>query len=521
MLDTWNLLLNGIMAASTPTILMAVLFGSLIGLFIGALPGLGPTAGVAILLPVAVSFDGTAAIAALGAVYYGAQYGGAVTAILLGIPGDASATMTAIDGYQLAKKGKAGAALSMSVAASFIGGLIGLVLLTIFATTIARAALAFGPSEMTALMIFSLALVSVLGGIDPVKSFTALFLGVFVGTIGLDPIMAVPRFTFGDVRLFDGIDFSIMAVGLFGLAEMFASPSAAAEDKGQIARFRLRELMPNFRDVAKCWSPLTSGSLIGFFVGILPGAGATASTMIAYAFAKRTSKTSEVYGKGSLEGVASPEAANNAASYGNMIPMFALGIPGSGTTAVLMGGLLMIGLQPGPMLFATQPEFVWTIFGSFYIGNLALVAITIAMIPLLAACAFLKPGYLYPVVVGVVVFGVYSINYSMFDVALTIAFGMVGYILAKLEYPLVPLVLGMILGPLLERGIRRTLVSAQGDMTEFVHSPISIILLLMTVALIVVPLLMRPRRLVQMEGKSTLDHPADATDADNVRKDVK
>lgn len=490
MFDSWGLLLDGLAAASQPSILLAVLIGSVIGLFIGALPGLGPTAGVAILLPVAVSFDGTAAIAALGAVYYGAQYGGAVTAILLGIPGDASATMTVIDGYQLAKQGKAGPALGMSVAASFIGGLIGLVLLTAFATTIAKIAIAFGPIEMTALMVFALSLVSVLGGKDPVKAGVSLFLGLWVGTIGLDPILGVPRFA-ADVHLFDGIEFSILAVGLFGLAEMYAAPVGAAG--GAASRFRFRELFPKIRDTLNCWRELISGSLIGFFVGVLPGAGATAATMISYAFAKRTSKSPERFGKGALEGVAAPEAANNSASYGAMIPMFALGIPGSGTTAVLMGGLLMIGLQPGPMLFQTQSDFVWTIFGSFYIGNLALVAITILLTPLLAACAFAKPGYLYPAVIAVIVFGIYSINNSMFEVALAIGAGIAGYVMTKLEYPPVPLVLGMILGPILERGIRRTLIASDGDAGAFLHSPIALVIFALSAALFVVPWLLNRR----------------------------
>ncbi|HEX5933540.1 MAG TPA: tripartite tricarboxylate transporter permease, partial [Pseudorhizobium sp.] len=302
-----------------------------------------------------------------------------------------------------------------------------------------------------------------------------------------------PRFTFDQVLLFDGIDFSILAVGVFGLAEMFSSPNAIASGSTQMARFRFRELMPNMREIVRCWRELISGSFIGFFVGILPGSGATASTMVSYAVAKKYAKHPEEFGQGALEGVASPEAANNAASYGAMIPMFALGIPGSGTTTVLMGGLLMIGLQPGPMLFATQPNFVWTVFGSFYIGNLALVAITILMIPMLAACAYLKPGYLYPAVIGVIIFGIYSINYSMFDVGLTIALGLVGYVMTRLRYPAVPLVLGMILGPLLERNIRRTLVSSNGDLLAFVESPIAVAILLMTLSLFVVPWLLRRR----------------------------
>ena len=491
MFDTWSLLLGGLSAASSPSILLAIMVGAVIGLFIGALPGLGPTAGVAILLPVAVSFDGTAAIAALGAVYYGAQYGGAVTAILLGIPGDASATMTVIDGYQMAKRGKAGVALGISVAASFIGGLIGLVLLTACATSIAQVAIAFGPIEMTALMVFSLSLVSVLGGSDPIKALIALFVGLWIGTIGLDPILGMPRFDFGQVKLLDGIEFSIVAVGLFGLAEMLATPSTS--ESAISTKLRFRELLPRIGDTLRCWRELISGSLIGFFVGVLPGAGAAAATMIAYAFAKKHSKHPEQFGHGAMEGVAAPEAANNAASYGNMIPMFALGIPGSGTTAVLMGGLLMVGLQPGPMLFATQPDFVWTVFGSFYIGNLALVAITIVLTPLLAACAFLKPGYLYPVVIAIVIYGIFSINYSMFDVGLAIAFGVVGYAMSKLGYPPVPMVLGMILGPLLERGIRRTLVASDGDFSVFFKSPIALGIFAVTIALFVVPLLMKRR----------------------------
>jgi putative tricarboxylic transport membrane protein len=503
MFDSWYLLADGLVAASQPNVLAAIMVGAIIGLFIGALPGLGPTAGVAILLPVAVSFDGTSAIAALGAVYYCAQYGGAVTAILLGIPGDASATMTVIDGHKLARNGKAGAALGLSIAASFIGGLIGLLLLTAFATTIAKAAIAFGPIEMTALMIFSLSLVSVLGGKDLNKAMMSLFLGLFIGTIGLDPMIGLPRFDFGEVRLFDGIEFSIIAVGLFGLAEMYATPPSIGKPE-EVSRFRFRELFPDVRATLQCWRELGSGSLIGFFIGILPGAGATAATMIAYAFAKRTSKHPERFGHGALEGVAAPEAANNSAAYGNMIPMFALGIPGSGTTAVLMGGLLMIGLQPGPMLFQTQSAFVWTIFGSFYIGNLALVAITIVLTPVLATCAFVRPSFLFPAVIAIIGFGIFGINNSMFEVMLVIGFGILGYLMMKLDYPPVPLVLGMILGPILERGIRRTLVASDGDLSVFFKSPIALVILLITVVLVVSPWLISQRARRKAEVASTI-----------------
>ncbi|MBP5979872.1 MAG: tripartite tricarboxylate transporter permease [Halomonas sp.] len=493
MFETWGLLLDGIAMASSPAILFAIFFGAIIGLFIGALPGLGPTAGVAILLPLVVGFDGTAAIAALGGVYYGSQYGGAVTAILLGIPGDSAATMTVIDGHALAKRGEAGAALGISIAASFIGGIVGLIMLTSFAVTIAKAAIAFGPVEMTAVMIFSLSLVSVLGGKDPVKGLLALCMGLWLGTVGLDPIVGIPRFDFGEVHLMEGLEFSILAVGLFGLAEMYNTPLGSGHGQNAI-RFRMLDLLPKPRKIVRCWRELGFGSIIGFFVGVLPGAGATAATMIAYATSKRLSRTPEVFGKGAYEGVAAPESANNAASYGSMIPMFALGIPGSGTTAVLLGGLLMIGLQPGPLLFETQPDFVWTIFGSFYIGNLVLVAITIVLTPLLASCAFVKPGYLFPAVIAIVAFGIYSINYSMFDVILAMIFGVVGYVMVKLEYPPVPLILGLILGPILERGIRRTLVGTDGDVLVFFQSPIALVLLLASALMLFWPLIQKLRR---------------------------
>lgn len=493
MFETWGLLLDGIAMASSPAILFAIFFGAIIGLFIGALPGLGPTAGVAILLPLVVGFDGTAAIAALGGVYYGSQYGGAVTAILLGIPGDSAATMTVIDGHALAKRGEAGAALGISIAASFIGGIVGLIMLTSFAVTIAKAAIAFGPVEMTAVMIFSLSLVSVLGGKDPVKGLLALCVGLWLGTVGLDPIVGIPRFDFGEVHLMEGLEFSILAVGLFGLAEMYNTQLGSGHGQNAI-RFRMVDLLPKPRKIVRCWRELGFGSIIGFFVGVLPGAGATAATMIAYATSKRLSRTPEAFGKGAYEGVAAPESANNAASYGSMIPMFALGIPGSGTTAVLLGGLLMIGLQPGPLLFETQPDFVWTIFGSFYIGNLVLVAITIVLTPLLASCAFVKPGYLFPAVIAIVAFGIYSINYSMFDVILAMIFGVVGYVMVKLEYPPVPLILGLILGPILERGIRRTLVGTDGDVLVFFQSPIALVLLLASALMLFWPLIQKLRR---------------------------
>jgi putative tricarboxylic transport membrane protein len=487
MLEAFTLLGNGIIAAMQPELLLATMIGVIVGLVVGALPGLGPAAGVAIMLPVAVGFGGTAAIAALSGVYYGAMFGGGVTSILLGIPGDAPSVMTVIDGHALAKKGQAGRALGMSVSASFIGGCAGIVLLVAFSAPVARAALAFGPTEMTALMCFALSLVSVLGGRNAIKGFTALFVGMWLGMIGLDPIGGPIRYTFGLIDLFEGIDFTVVAVGLFGLSEMFVSLSQEVTAKPE--RYSLRSVLPSPRDLIQCRWVFPLGVGVGFFVGVLPGVGATAATMLVYAIAKKLSPRSHEFGSGAIEGVAAPESANNTASYASMIPLFSLGIPGSATTAVLLGGLLMIGLQPGPLLFTSNPDFVWTVFGSFWVGNLMLVVLTLLLIPLLASIVFISNAILYPVVFGIVILGVYSINYSMSDITIALAAGGVGYVMLKLDYSPVPLVLGLVLGPLLERGVRRTLILSQGDLGVFVAQPIALTFFVLTVAVIVLPLI--------------------------------
>ncbi|MBB3975574.1 putative tricarboxylic transport membrane protein [Rhizobium azooxidifex] len=491
-METLTLLGHGIATAATdPGMLLAIFVGALVGLLIGALPGLGPTAGVAIMLPVAVGFEPTVALAMLAGVYYGAMFGGAVTSILLGIPGDAPSVMTVMDGYPLAKMGQAGRALGLATYASFIGGLIGLVGLTLMANIVSRYALMFGPTEMTALMVLSLSLVTVLGTEDHLKSFLALGIGLWLGMIGLDQIMGGPRFTFGSMALLEGIEFSLIAVGMFGLGQMFLALEEHTPEKVDAATYSYRSMMPRLGDLIATKTSLVVGSLIGFVIGVLPGAGATASTMMAYGAAKKMSKEPETFGKGALDGVAAPEAANNSASYGNMVTLFTLGIPGSATTAVLLAGLLMVGLQPGPRLFQEQGEFVWTLFGTFYIGNLALVFITILLTPLLAAAIFVSRGLLFSVVMGIVIYGIYSIDLSLEALLIMAVFGVLGYVMAKLKYPSVPLIMGVVLGPLLELGVRRTLIASRGDPSVFYSHPISLAILIATVLVIVLPWLNR------------------------------
>lgn len=491
-METLSLLGTGIAtAAMDPGMLLAIFVGALVGLLIGALPGLGPTAGVAIMLPVAVGFEPTVALAMLAGVYYGAMFGGAVTSILLGIPGDAPSVMTVMDGYPLAKKGQAGRALGLATYASFIGGLIGLVGLTLMANIVSRYALMFGPVEMTALMVLSLSLVTVLGTDDHLKSFLALGFGLWLGMIGLDQIMGGPRFTFGSMDLLEGIDFSLIAVGMFGLGQMFLALEEQTPDRVDAATYSYRSMLPQIGDLIATRTSLIVGSLIGFVIGVLPGAGATASTMMAYGVAKKMSKEPETFGNGALDGVAAPEAANNSASYGAMVTLFTLGIPGSATTAVLLAGLLMVGLQPGPRLFQEQSEFVWTLFGTFYIGNLALVFITILLTPILAAAIFISRGLLFAAVIGIVLYGIYSIDLSMPALLIVAVFGVLGYVMAKLKYPAVPLIMGVVLGPMLELGVRRTLIASRGDLSVFYSHPISLAIFIATVIILVLPWISR------------------------------
>lgn len=487
-MDTISLLAGGLAEALSYNTLLATLIGVILGLAVGVLPALGPAAAVAIMLPLVVKFEPTTAMAGLAGVYYGAMYGGAVTSILLGIPGESASMMTTMDGYPMARNGEAGRALGMSVYASFIGGLIALVLFTAVAAPFAEFAVAFGPAEMTALMVMALSFTTVLGGADAWKGFASLALGLWLGMIGLDMVTGAPRYTMGTTDLMDGLEFSVVAIGIFGLGQIFAALGEQGGGGRAAPTYTFRSLFPRLQDMIVCWKDLIAGSIIGFIVGVLPGAGATAATIFSYAASKKMSKTPERFGKGAIEGVAAPEAANNSASYAAMIPLFTLGIPGSGTTAVMLGGLLMLGLQPGPLLFQDHADFVWPMIGTFYTGNLMLVFLTILLTPVLASIVYVPLALLLPLIAGIVMFGVYGINYSMFDVWCALVFGILGYVMEKLRYPAVPALLGVVLGPVLEQGVRRALLSSGGDPTIFIERPIAIVLFLMTAALFLVPL---------------------------------
>ncbi|MET3663278.1 tripartite tricarboxylate transporter permease [Aquamicrobium ahrensii] len=491
-MEIFSDLFYGLSAATSGPMLLATLLGVLLGLAIGVLPAMGPPAALAILLPIVVTFEPAVAVAGLAGVYYGAMYGGAVTSILLGIPGESAAMMTTLDGYPMAKAGEAGRALGIATFASFVGGFIAIFLFTAIAAPFAEFALRFGPIEMTALMVMTLIFSTSLGGEDKAKGFAALGLGLWLGTIGLDIVSGSPRFNFGTFELLEGIEFTVIAIGMYGVGEILASVNDTAPKVAR-TRYSLRALLPRLSDVAKTWKDLGVGSIIGFVVGVLPGAGATAATIFSYSFSKKISRHPEKFGHGAPEGIASPEAANNSASYAAMIPLFTLGIPGSGTTAIMLGGLLMLGLQPGPLLFEQHPDFVWPVIGTFYTGNLMLVVLTIVLTPVLASLVFIPAAYLFPIVMGIVVYGVFSVNYSFFDLGMAMGFGVLGYCFRKFSYPSVPVLLGLVLGPILEQNVRRSLIMSDGDVGIFASSAISVVFLLLSAGLLLLPLFKRAK----------------------------
>ncbi|NGN45297.1 TctA subunit of the tripartite Tricarboxylate transport(TTT) family protein [Mesorhizobium sp. CGMCC 1.15528] len=486
-MEIFSDLFFGLSVATSSPMLLATLLGVLLGLAIGVLPAMGPPAALAILLPIVVSFEPTVAVAGLAGVYYGAMYGGAVTSILLGIPGESAAMMTTLDGYPMAKNGEAGRALGIATFASFVGGFISILLFTAIAAPFAEFALRFGPIEMTALMVMTLIFSTSLGGEDRAKGFAALGLGLWLGTVGLDIVSGSPRFNFGTFELLEGIEFTVIAIGMYGVGEILASVNETAPKVAR-ARYTLRALLPRISDMYKTWKDLIVGSVIGFVVGVLPGAGATAATIFSYSFSKKISRHPENFGKGAPEGIASPESANNSASYAAMIPLFTLGIPGSGTTAIMLGGLLMLGLQPGPLLFEQNPDFIWPVIGTFYTGNLMLVVLTILLTPILASLVFIPAAYLFPIVLGIVVYGVFSVNYSFFDLGMAMGFGLLGYLFRKFSYPSVPVLLGLVLGPILEQNVRRSLIMSNGDIGIFASSTISVVFLLLSASLLLLPM---------------------------------
>ncbi|MDZ5698770.1 MULTISPECIES: tripartite tricarboxylate transporter permease [Phyllobacteriaceae] len=486
-------LMGGLADALQPVNLTMLIIGCLIGLFVGAMPGLGSVNGVAILLPVTFLVPPDAAIIFLAAVYYGAMYGGAVSSITLGIPGSSTAVATVFDGRPMAQAGRADQALLTAAIASFIGGTISVVLFTLFAPPLAAFALKFGPAEEFALMMLAFATFVGLGGDDIAKTITSIVVGLVLATVGLDIISGKPRLIFFDLPgFFHGVNFLVLAIGIYGIGEMLWT---LEQTKGDVQVHRVRAGWQSIREhlgrIKEYLVPASLSSLLGYFVGILPAAGATPGSLMAYGMTKALSKDPDSFGKGNIRGVAAPEAANNAASTGSMLPMITLGIPGSPTTAILLGGMIIWGLRPGPLLFTEHPDFVWGLVGSLYFANLASVLFNIALIPVFVRVLTLKFTILAPVIFVLCIVGGYAPTQTLHDIWLMLLFGVAGYLLRKLDYPVAPAVLAIVLGPLAEQSLRQSLLSSQGDPFIFFGRPLSGTFMAVAALLFVYPFVAR------------------------------
>ncbi len=472
MFEILGLLGQGFLVVFEPQNLLLIIAGCTLGLFIGAMPGLGSVNGVAILLPLTFLVPPTGAIIFLAAIYYGAMYGGAISSIMLGIPGASTAVATTFDGRPLAKQGMADKALIGAAVASFVGGTISVVLFTFFAPPLAHVALVFGAPEEFALMMLAFATFVGLGGDDIYKTLFSICIGLVLSAVGFDIISGEPRLVLWDITGFlHGVNFLVLAIGIYGIGEMLWTVEEHALGGGKSmlsdATVTVARTITALRELAKTWKATVMGSFLGYFVGILPAAGATPGSLMAYGIAKQISKEPERFGNGAIEGVCAPEAANNAASTGSMLPMLTLGIPGSPTTAILLGGMVIWGLEPGPLLFVDHSEFVWGLIASLYAANLFTLLINIAFIPVFIKVLKTPFTILAPVIFILCLIGGYAPTQDMHDVWLMIVFGITGYLMRKLDYPLAPAVLAIVLGPLAEPALRQSLIISEGSFMIF------------------------------------------------------
>jgi len=486
-MDVLNFLMMGFEVALQPQNLLIAFIGAFIGTVVGLLPGLGPINGVAILLPFAyaLGLPVDSALILLAAVYLGCEYGGRISAILLNVPGDAGAIMTTLDGYPLAQQGKAGIALSLSSISSFIGSTIAFIGIVLFAPILARWAVSFGPAEYFALMVFAIVCLTGLVSTQPFKTLIMALMGLALSTVGMDAITGVYRFTFDSVGLSDGIAFTTIVIGLFSVSEILLMLERTT--LGKVVLEQGKRSLFNFKEFMIAFGTMIRGSLLGFFSGILPGAGASVASAMAYTTERKMAKDGSKFGKGDLRGLAAPESANNAAAVGSFVPMLTLGVPGSGTTAVMMGALTMYDITPGPQLFAEQPTLVWALIASLMIGNIILLVLNLPLVGFFARLLSIPSYILIPIIATVSFVGVYAIHSTIFDLLLCMGLGIIGYILRKFDFPLAPLILGFVLGELMESNLRRALSISQGELSILWSSPISMGLWTMSALLLILP----------------------------------
>ena len=493
-MEAWSSLMDGFAAALTPYNLLFALIGSIAGTLVGVLPGLGPTAAIAMLLPLASHLDPAPAIIMMAAIYYGAMYGGSTTSILVNIPGEASSVPTAMEGYQLNLQGRGGPALGISALASFSAGTIGVIGLTFFAPVLSRAALAFGPPEYFALTFLGLSLVVSLSGLDLGKGLLSALLGLLTAMIGLDPLTGVARLTFGSLELMAGIDFVPIIMGLFAISEILTN--AEKETKCILEAKRI-EWLPTWQDIKDTWAATTRSGVIGFLAGLIPGCSPAVTSFMVYDLEKRFSKHPEKFGHGAMDAVAAVEGSNNATASGGFVPLFAFGIPSGPALAVLLGGFLMYGLQPGPRLMQEQPALLWTIIASMYIGNVMLLVLNLPLVGVWARMALIPFPILGPMIAVFTLIGAYSLRHSFFDLWICLLFGVIGYLMRKFDFPVAPMVLATVLAKLMETSFMQSIVMSKGSPLIFFTRPISIAFILLTVISIVSGILLRRKAKTQ------------------------
>ena len=482
-----DLLMLGFGEAMTPANLGFCLIGALLGTLIGVLPGIGPTATIAVLLPITFFLPPLAGIIMLAGIYYGAQYGGSTTAVLVNLPGEASSVVTALDGYQMARQGRAGAALAVAALGSFFAGTVATFAIALAGPTLSGFALSFGPAEYVSLMLFGLLAATILASGPVLKAIGMILFGLLLGMVGTDAETGAERLTFGALELFDGIDFIVIAIGVFGFAEIITNLERSGSEGVSVAP--LTRLWPTREDFRASWRAVLRGTGIGTFLGLLPGGGATLASFSAYSLEKKVSRHPHKFGTGVVEGVAAPEAANNAAAQSSFIPLLTLGIPSNNMMAMMLSAFMIHGITPGPSVLTNQPEIFWGLVASMWIGNLLLVVINLPLIGLWVRLLTVPYRLLYPAILLFCCIGVYSMNNRIFDVVLAAGFGLLGYAFRKAKCEPGPLLLGFVLGPLLEANLRRTMLITQGDPSIFVERPISLTMLVATVILVTLMIL--------------------------------
>src|SRR5262250_32847 len=493
-MSTVDSLLLGFHVAFQWDVLWYAFLGCVVGTLVGVLPGIGPLSGMSILLPVTFGLDATKAIVMLAGIYYGSQYGGSTTSISMRIPGEAASVMTCIDGYAMAQKGRAGAALCIAAVGSWIAGTFGVIMLTLIAPPLASFALRFGPPEYTALLVLGLVFLAYMSSTSLPRTLLMACFGLLLGTIGIDNMTGHFRYSFDIAELGDGIGIVPVAIGLFGLGEILSTPSANVV--GKVIAPKLRQLLPNRQEWRQSAMPIARGSVLGFLIGLTPGSAHIISSFLSYAIERRVAKHPEEFGKGAVAGVAGPESANNAASTGAFVPMLALGLPTGPITAVLMGALMIHGVAAGPQLVNEHPDVFWGFVASMYVGNLMLLALNLPLVGLFVSVLRIPYAYLYPMIIMFCIIGVYEVNHSIVEVWIMLIMGVVGYALRKFGFDPAPLVLGLVIAPILEMNLRQSLIMSNGNWTIFFYRPIAATLMAVCAALLLRALLsvIRSRR---------------------------